>query len=190
MSVYPWRFFRFRARARTMPEKGINIPKMSMADALFTRTQQRVLGFVFGQPDRDYGTVELIRLAGSGSGAVQRALERLTTSGLITCTRHGQQKRYRANRDSPLFEELRTIVEKTAGVPQVLQAALAPLAPRRALAILYGSRQARRPRNERHRCAGRFRRAHARGALRRARECRTPARAPGEPDALRGRRVS
>lgn len=112
---------------------------MGMVDALFTRTQQRVLGLLFGQPDRDFGTVELIDLAGSGRGAVQRELERLAASGLITFTRHGQQKRYRAQRDSPLFEELRSIVEKTAGVPQVLEAALAPLRDRILFAALYGS---------------------------------------------------
>jgi len=122
-----------------MPEKGINIPKMSMADALFTRTQQRVLGLVFGQPDREFGTVELIKLAGSGSGAVQRELQRLAASGLIACTRVGQQKRYRANHDAPIFEELRSMIEKTAGVPQVLQGALASLQERIRFAALYGS---------------------------------------------------
>lgn len=122
-----------------MPEKGTKIPKMSMADALFTRTQQRVLGFVFGQPDREFGTVELIKLAASGSGAVQRELQRLAASGLVTYTRLGQQKRYRANRESPVFEELRSIIEKTAGVPQVLQAALAPLQDKIHFAALYGS---------------------------------------------------
>ena len=97
---------------------------MGIADALFSQTQQRVLGLLFGQPEREFGTVELIELAGSGRGTVQRELERLAASGIISFTRLGQQKRYRANRKSPLFEELRSIVDKTAGVPQVLQAAL------------------------------------------------------------------
>lgn len=118
---------------------GTKIPEMGIADALFSRTQQRVLGLLFGQPEREFGTVELIELAGSGRGTVQRELERLAASGLISFTRLGQQKRYRANRESPLFEELRSIVEKTAGVPQILQSALAPIATRIALAILYGS---------------------------------------------------
>jgi predicted nucleotidyltransferase len=110
-----------------------------MADALFTRTQQRVLGLLFGQPDREFGTLELIKLAGSGRGTVQRELERLAESGLITAARIGQQKRYRANRESPVFEELRSIVEKLAGVPRVLEAALAPLRDQIQFAALYGS---------------------------------------------------
>lgn len=46
----------------------------SLADALFTTTQQRVLGYLFGQPERSFFATELIKLAGGGSGGVQREL--------------------------------------------------------------------------------------------------------------------
>jgi hypothetical protein len=91
----------------------------SLADALFTRTQQRVLGLLFGQPDRSYYAKELIGLAGGGSGAVQRELERLTRSGLITQRAVGNQKHYQANPASPLFEELCGIALKTTGLAEV-----------------------------------------------------------------------
>lgn len=64
----------------------------SLADALFTTTQQRVLGLLFGQPSRSFFASELIALTGSGSGAVQRELKRLTSSGLLTVKRMGRQK--------------------------------------------------------------------------------------------------
>lgn len=75
-----------------MPNLGMFIPIMgtkkkaaaksaaqpvTMADALFSGTQQRVLGLLFGQPTRSYYASELIALAGIGSGAVQRELARL-----------------------------------------------------------------------------------------------------------------
>ena len=71
-----------------MTNMGINIPKMgmktktpstptSLADALFSGTQQRVLGLIFGQPERSFYATELIGLTGAGSGAVQRELARL-----------------------------------------------------------------------------------------------------------------
>jgi hypothetical protein len=41
---------------------------------LFTKTQQRVLGVLFGDPDRSFYASELIRTAGTGSGAAQREL--------------------------------------------------------------------------------------------------------------------
>jgi len=111
----------------------------SIADALFSRTQQRVFSLVFGQPERAFATRELIALAGSGSGAVQREVQRLVDSKLVVSMMTGRQKRYRANTDAPIFEELRAIVEKTAGVPEQLRTALAPLRPRIRFALLYGS---------------------------------------------------
>ena len=61
--------------------------RTSLADALFSATQQRVLGFLFGQPERSFYATELIKLVGAGSGAVQRELVRLEQSGLVTVTR-------------------------------------------------------------------------------------------------------
>ena len=124
----------------TMPVSGINMPVMgTYADALFTKTQQRVLAVLFGQPQRSFYANELIGLAQSGSGAVQRELARLEASGLVTVHRIGNQKHYQANRDAPIFEELRGIVLKTFGVVDVLRAALAPLWPQINLAFIYGS---------------------------------------------------
>jgi len=112
---------------------------IDLADALFPKTKQRVLGLLFGQPERSFGTVELIDLAHSGRGAVQRELELLTRVGLIETEFVGPQKRYRANAHSPIFEELRRIVEKTGGIPGVLRAALSRIADKLDVAILFGS---------------------------------------------------
>jgi hypothetical protein len=91
----------------------------AMADALFTSTQQRVLGFLFGQPDRSFFVTELMALVDSGRGAVQRELERLSESGLVIVTKVGNQKHCQANKDSPLFEELRSIISKTVGAQTI-----------------------------------------------------------------------
>jgi predicted nucleotidyltransferase len=113
--------------------------RTSLANALFSSTQQRVLGLLFGQPDRSFFATELISLAAVGSGSVQRELQRLAESGLVTVTRVGNQKHYRANPAAPIFAELRGIVEKTIGPAEVLRIALAPLAADIRLALLYGS---------------------------------------------------
>jgi predicted nucleotidyltransferase len=109
------------------------------ADALFTKTQQRVLGVLFGQPDRSFYANEIIGLAASGSGAVQRELARLEAAALVTMRRQGNQKHYQANHDAPIFAELRSIALKTFGVVDVLRAALQPLLPDIELAFVYGS---------------------------------------------------
>lgn len=114
-------------------------PQVNLVDALFSGTQQRVLGLLFGQPDRSFYATELINLAGAGSGAVQRELARLAQSGLVTVQPVGNQKHYQANPESPIFAELCGLVRKTVGLAEPLRAALAPLAGRIQAAFVYGS---------------------------------------------------
>jgi len=114
-------------------------PAIGIADALFTKVQQRVLGVLFGNPGRSFYANEVIALAGSGTGAVQRELTHLEAAGLVTVTRVGKQKHYQANAAAPVFEELRGLVLKTSGLADVLRAALAPLAAQVSAAFVYGS---------------------------------------------------
>ena len=111
----------------------------STADALFPAVRQRVLAVLFGSPDRSFYANELIALARSGSGAVQRELASLLAAGLITVRDQGNQKHYQANAASPVFAELRGLVLKTVGLADVLRAALAPLAGQITMAFVYGS---------------------------------------------------
>lgn len=99
--------------------------RSGLADALLTPVQQRVLGLLFGQPDRTYQSAELIRLARSGTGAVHRQLSRLEAAGLVTATRVGNQKHYQAHRESPVFAELHGLVVNTVGLVEPLRRALA-----------------------------------------------------------------
>lgn len=123
---------RTSARARSLA-------RTSLADALFSSTQQRVLGFLYGQPERSFFANELITATGSGSGAVQRELARLTQSGLVTNRLIGRERHYQANARAPIFDELRSIIIKTTGIAEPLRSALQPLADRIAFATLYGS---------------------------------------------------
>jgi predicted nucleotidyltransferase len=113
--------------------------RTGLADALFTPVQQRVLGLLFGQPDRRFQSAELIRLARGGVGAVHRQLGRLAATDLVTVTRSGNQKHYQARRDSPVFEELHLLIVKTVGVAEPLRHALARQAQAIRAAFVYGS---------------------------------------------------
>ena len=112
--------------------------KISLSDALFTSTQQRVLAPLFGQPDRSFFVTQLMEMAGSGRGAVQRELKRLSVSGLLTVQYIATQKHYQANPTSPLFDELCRIVQKTSGLHDPIRTALAPLQEKIELAFIYG----------------------------------------------------
>ncbi|RYF62996.1 MAG: transcriptional regulator [Comamonadaceae bacterium] len=111
----------------------------SLADALFPRVRQRVLAVFFSTPDRSFYANEVIALAQSGTGAVQRELAGLSEAGLLTVRKQGNQKHYQANADAPVFAELRGLVLKTMGVADVLRTALAPLAGQIEQAFVYGS---------------------------------------------------
>ena len=110
-----------------------------LADALFSGTKQRVLGLLFGQPSRSFYATELIGLAGSGSGSVQRELAKLAQSGLVTVRSVGNQKHYQANTQSPIFTELCGIAQKTVGLAEPLRDALAPVVQQIIAAFVYGS---------------------------------------------------
>jgi predicted nucleotidyltransferase len=110
-----------------------------IADALFTRTQQRVLGLLFGNPARSFYSTEIFSAAQSGRGAVQRELARLEAAGLITVRKSGNQKHYRANQDSPVYDELHGLIVKTAGVADVIRIALSSVASHIRLAFIFGS---------------------------------------------------
>jgi predicted nucleotidyltransferase len=111
----------------------------SLADALFPKVRQRVLGVLFGNVGRSFYANEVIALAQSGTGAVQRELVALAACGLLTVTKVGNQRHYQANASSPLFAELRGLVLKTVGLADVLRTALAPLAGQIEAAFVYGS---------------------------------------------------
>jgi predicted nucleotidyltransferase len=113
--------------------------KTSLADAMFSSSRQKVLGLLFGQPNRSFYASEIIRLARGGSGAVQRELRRLEDSGLVTTTRVGGQKHYRANEGSPVFHELVSIVRKTSGLADPIRRALWPRRRQIAEAFVFGS---------------------------------------------------
>ena len=124
-----------------IPDMGRKIeqPAIGLADALFSRVQQRVLALLFGQPDRRLQSAELIRLANSGTGAVHRQLSRLAEAGWVTVHRTGNQKHYQANQACPAFAELHGLIVKTVGVIEPLREALASRAKDIRGAFVYGS---------------------------------------------------
>jgi predicted nucleotidyltransferase len=112
---------------------------ISLSNALFSKVQQRVLALIFGQPERSFYASEIIRNVQSGTGAVERELSRLQRSGLVSVERIGNQKHYRANHQSPIFEELQSLVIKTVALTEPLRRSLEPCADKIKAAFVYGS---------------------------------------------------
>lgn len=112
---------------------------MSIASALFSDSQAKVLRWLFGHPERSFYLSELRRLTGLASASLQRELNRLADAGLIHSERVGNLRRFQANPQSPVFEELIALVRKTLGVEPMLREALHPLESRLETAFVYGS---------------------------------------------------
>ena len=138
-----------RLAVRTHPLEGVLVwstivlemrtQQLSIGDLLFGQTRGRVLALLYSAPDESFFVRQIARQIETSVGSVQRELALLTGAGLIERSVLGVQVFYRANREHPAFQELRALLEKTAGVFQLLKTALAPLTARIDFAFVYGS---------------------------------------------------
>ena len=106
---------------------------------LFGDYRQRVSAQLLLQPDSGFHVRELARQTGTTPGTLTRELGKLAGVGLIRRSKIGNQVRYQANRDNPVYAELASLFRKTAGATAQLAAALQPLADRIHVAFVYGS---------------------------------------------------
>ncbi len=112
---------------------------LSLSEALFTATQQKVLGLLFGKPDQTFYANEIVRWAQVGKGGLMRELDRLQRAGILNMTRVGNQTHYQANPACPIYTELLGITRKTFGFAEPLRQALEPFAEQITWAFVYGS---------------------------------------------------
>lgn len=110
-----------------------------LSELLFSRTRARLLGLLYGQPDRSFYLAELFRLANVGRGAVQRELARLVSGDLVSVRERGNQRLYQANREAPVFAELEGLIRKTAGIAGTIGEALTPARDIIRCAFIFGS---------------------------------------------------
>lgn len=110
-----------------------------LASLFFSDYRRRVLGLLLLQPDRSYHVRELARLTGTSAGTLHKELARLTEAGVLRRESVGNQVRYSANRDCPIFEELASILRKTSGLIDVLAEALSSVESVIDLAFVFGS---------------------------------------------------
>jgi predicted nucleotidyltransferase len=106
---------------------------------LFGRTRSALLALLFGHTDESFYLRQLIRTVGTGNGALQREIKQLTEMGLIVRRVQGNQVLYRANKQSPIFPEIKRLITKTVGVHDAIRSALATLEPEIEAAFVYGS---------------------------------------------------
>jgi len=111
----------------------------SLMNLLFAGARQRVLAVLLLRPGDSFHLRELARLTATHAGTLVRELDKLTETGLLSRTALGNQVRYQAKRDCPLFDELSSMFRKTHGMASVLREALSPIAEKIGVALVFGS---------------------------------------------------
>ena len=142
-SALPWGLTNATRLGTIDPEMGaMKKPRpaeWTAGSVLFDKTRRNLLALLFTHADQAYYLRELARQTGSGMGAVQREVRKLSEAGILRREVRGRQVYYQANPDCPVFAELKGLVVKTLGVADVLRAALRPLSGRVRVALVYGS---------------------------------------------------
>lgn len=110
-----------------------------LSSLLFSDYRRRVLGLLLLHPDTTYHVRELARLTGTSAGTLHKELTKLTAGGVLQRQEVGNQVRYNADRNCPIFEELASILRKTSGLVDVLVEALSGVEKSIALAFVFGS---------------------------------------------------
>jgi predicted nucleotidyltransferase len=111
---------------------------MGLLEILFPQVRAEVLRLLFADEDRELHLRELTRQSGLTLGTLQTEVEKLCAADLLLSRRDGNRRCFRANSAHPLFADLRQIVLKTAGLREVLAAALRDV-PGVELAFVFGS---------------------------------------------------
>lgn len=114
-------------------------PASPASQSLFGHTRSALLVMLYGRPDESFYLRQLVRAVGTGHGALQRELKRLTDMGIIVRRSQGNQVLFQANVQSPIFPEIKSLITKTVGIHDVIRSSLASLGTEIRIAFVYGS---------------------------------------------------
>ena len=110
-----------------------------LIELMFGAYRRRLLAQLLLRPDEKFHVRELGRMTGIPAGSIHRELKALSEAGLLLREHLGNQVRYQANPDCPIYDELAGIFRKTVGLAGLVRDALAALAGRIDVAFIFGS---------------------------------------------------
>ena len=113
--------------------------KSTALDALFPTVRAGVLSATLLQPEHWWFLTEMAEHLEVTPSSLQRELQSLVEAGLLQRRRDGRRTYFKANVESPVFPELRGLINKTTGIVPTMRDALKKFGDRIKLALLYGS---------------------------------------------------
>ena len=109
-----------------------------MINRLFSsRARVEILKLFLFNPDNSFYQRQVSNLTNQSIRGVQRELENLQKIGLLKGTNQGNRIYYKVNKLCPIFEELKNILFKIAGIAEVLKRNIS--GNRIKIAFIYGS---------------------------------------------------
>lgn len=112
----------------------------TILDALFTsQARVEVLKLFFLRSSTRHYMREISSLTNQPVRAIQRELARLENAGLVQSSVEGNRKYFQANRQSPVFSELRSLMTKTVGITDELKNTLQEKSEAIHVAFIFGS---------------------------------------------------
>ncbi len=109
-----------------------------MLTKLFSSTRAELLGLFFNNPDDRFYLREIARHIGKDAAGIKRELDNLVKIGLLAKEKRGVQKYYFANKNSPIFAEMKGLIFKTTGAQGAMKTSLSRLKGVQ-VAFIYGS---------------------------------------------------
>jgi len=113
--------------------------KSPILHSLFPAVRQGILATTLLSPEKAWYLSELAARLGTSPSSLQRELDSLTKGGLLNRRQDGRRTYYQAQAASPVFNELRLLFSKTAGIIPVLQIEIEKFRDKIRWAAIYGS---------------------------------------------------
>jgi predicted nucleotidyltransferase len=113
--------------------------KVRPIDALFPKTRRGILAATYGQPNRWWYLSELAAQLSTTPSSLQRELTSLVSSGILKQRRDGKRLYFQAENESPIFSELKGLIEKTLGIEDALRTTIKKFKTGIRCAFIYGS---------------------------------------------------
>ena len=111
---------------------------MELLEITRSKVRKEILTLYFSNPKKEFYLRELERISGFSVANIRRELIKLEKTGLFQREKRGNLTYYFLNTSYPLFQELKSIINKTSGIPVILRESLQTL-KNIEVAFIYGS---------------------------------------------------
>ncbi len=98
---------------------------MQMLKSLFSSSiRADVLSLLLNSPDEKFYVREIAKLLRKNPSGVKRELDNLEKMGIVVSEKVANLKYFQAEKDSPLFSELKNLITKSLGLPGAIKAVI------------------------------------------------------------------